>query len=495
MARMGRVSGAADDRDAKANRKRLATAATIVLDARAVIANGRRDLLEDALAVLREGVQNARSLDSLRWLATNWRLRVSLRELADAERSPWMKRAASEISRALEITFPAGWFVRNRLADELHTASTTVRSGESQGRGIWIVMALFWFASALVLLFSPLEGAGKGALLPMASLALGVAILGSSRSALPQRNQYRLWKGIGIGVIALTCAGMVAALLQGIVHPGPDVGGIVSYFFAEASGSAIAVVVSWCVFAMATEALGPILGDLLEALSRWCRPSRADVLLRHGEVWSPPELIAALRGSTARVDRVVRRRLRGLLRFHHLAQELRGDANSGPFSPAEASDRSPYRDDDDMRLGDRDKARTAREPTPTDALVMALQEGELSMGALRRDYLASLAERTTTSDDDAAARLLDEGAVLLLSAGHALSLEESRAIAWKASLRRGGFRRLQQLAKETILTEERETPTRTGVRVVADEKPPTTSEADAADTDGDALLEARRHRM
>ncbi|MDB4930362.1 MAG: hypothetical protein JWM10_2846, partial [Myxococcaceae bacterium] len=129
----------------------------------------------------------------------------------------------------------------------------------------------------------------------------------------------------------------------------------------------------------------------------------------------------------------------------------------------------------------------AADDDPTGAARRALLADPATGAAFRADLIVSFADRAAEQEDDASAVAIVLAArALLHRASQPLSPREYRMMARVASQRRGGFRRLQVIAGEALLTDDDDDGA-PRVRVAVEA-------GDADDGDGPSATEGRRGR-
>lgn len=435
---------------------KLQAAARAVEDWQGLLGARRDDLLGDALAALHAEALGARSLEALRPLAEDWTLRAALFEVAArAKHAPYVRRAATELALALEVVSPWDGRPRRRAADALLRASERLATTpEEPANAASLAVLLAATVAASVWMKGALEGDLLWATVPLAGLLAFAAVAweGSARGRGRSARQQRTAKAARVSGGAWA-AGSLALLAQASMTPTVGLGTGLLFVI-------VAVVVSLFP-AIATFALGAALRRTGAAASR---PLRR--LARRATDGAPRAPRAATWAFTAarEVD-APREALRARdAKLREVESALRGVAN-GPTAPTAAEERSPYR-----RSEAADAGGASDEPARGgDALEPLLRGRTAKARRLREHYLAHLAhEAARTEDDDAAARLVDEGAARLERAGVAMTPEERRGVARVAAWSRGGVRRLQRLAGEAMVTDDAPPPPPTGVRVQVD---------------------------
>lgn len=430
---------------AGADARRARAAVRIVVDAAEILDAGRVDLLEDALALLLAEVRGAPSLHALRWLASDRRLREALRILwKRADVGPHLAYAPLELARALEVVLPQRRRLRERAASALGRLAARVRSDPA------LFAALPVFGMLLTLVVVPLDGqlrradlfsTGRAWVALPSLFALGVllAVVGNGRRA-PET--------LGGLLAGAAFCGAVLFFVALCFGSGPWAG------VGAAAISYVALV--WLALGVTAVAgltiglvyiVGELLADRLRAVASRMLSSRCDPPWLE---WPHVELptgaaVARLRRFVGRREATLRRRDE---RLRRLEEGLRGGAQADDATDVRPRPRGPYRGGvgapDDREAGAVDE----------EALVELLSELAPRWQERREDYLAVLTRRAAEAQDDVVAEfIVVKGARALERAGLPMSVEERRAIARTASLHRGGFKRLQRLAREALVDE------------------------------------------
>lgn len=452
---------------------RLHAAKGAVADWKTLLDARREDLLGDALAALHAEALRARSLEALRPLAEDWALRAALFEvIAHAKHAPYVHRAATELALAFEAVSPWETLSRQRATDAFARLSVAMGSVPDEIVNATSLSVLFVSAAA-VSVWAKLAAEGD---LPWAAVPLtGVLALaavawegsgrGQGRSVL-QRGMAKAARASGgawaLGALAMiayasiTPLGLGMGLLFAIMTP------VFSLFPAIATFALAAALRRACAAASRP----------LRRLSR--RAASAAPRVPRATAWAFTAVRLSREDAAREVEarREARRTLDTKLR--EVESALRGGADA-PAAPAAEEERGPYRRRD--ATGD-----TAGRPTHEDDALEALLRGRTATARrLREHYLAHLAhEAAATEDDDAAACLVDDANARLERAGVAMTAEERRGVARVAAWSRGGIRRLERLAGESMVTDDAPPPP-TNVRVQADVPAHTAERGDADD--------------
>ncbi len=439
---------------------RLHAARGAVADWKTLLGAHREDLLGDALAALHAEALGARSLEALRPLAEDWELRAALFEVtARSKHAPYVHRAATELALAFEAVSPWEARPRQRIADALARLSEGVGSAPEEIANTAALSALFastvaasvWARGAAEgdLLWAPVPLIG---FIALAAVAWEGSGRGRGRSVFQRAmaNAARASGGAwGLGALALIAYASVTPLGLGM--------GLVF---------AIMTPVLSLFPAIATFALAAALRRALAAASRPLlrlsrRATGAAPRVPRATAWAFTAVRVSREDAAREVEaRREARRTRDT-KLREVESALRAGADA-PAAPAAEEEQGPYRRRDAT-------GETAGGPTHEDDALESLMRGRTATARrLREQYLAYVAhEAAAAEDDDAAARLVDDGTARLERAGVAMTTEERRGVARVAAWSRGGIRRLQRLAGEPMFTDDAPPPT-TNVRVQVD---------------------------
>lgn len=498
-------------------------AVRLIREADTALGAGRDDLVGDALAVLLTEVRETPSFSALRWLTSDTDLRAALGELPPKVRDkPYASRATAELAIALEAVAP------RRNSKWWRTAAwfDLVGSGfglESLELAAVTVMLSLTVAIPVVRLYSGVpffseQGAPflVGAVVAIAMAAVTVLPLndkGEIRIPDDQESNAPLF-------LAATSLSFLVAALVTIAQfflvwfgDGPRTG------FGHAGGAFIEIVVGVIAACMAApaavyvlRAAGFVVGAPLRAVARrlcplrgaswpveqtWAfdpiRASRATALRhfdRHVRRWKREraQVQAAIDADTRRVEE----------RDAHLLQleeALRGTATTAGRSATQTA--APYRDAGGVEIEGSPRTPTlvAAPSEEVEALWDVVQNKREGWESFRRSYVERAAHQAAASEsDDVAERVVNDVASTLATAGAPLARPERRGMALFASRARGGIRRVERVAGETILTDEDVGLQTTGVRVTAEVDVDTsTKDPGVQENEGDEI-EVGSHR-
>ncbi len=426
---------------------RLHAAKGAVADWKTLLGARREDLLGDALAALHAEARGARSLEALRPLAEDWELRAALFELtARAKHAPYVHRAATELALAFEAVSPWEALPRQRATDALARLSDALGSAPEEIANTASLAALFASTVALsVWAKVAAEGDLPWAPVPLIGFLALAAVAwegsgrGRGRSAF-QRGMAKAARASGgawgFGALALIAYAAVTPLGLGM-----------GLLFA------IMTLVLSLFPAIATFALAAALRRAFAAASRPLRRLSRRVTgaaprVPRATAWTFTAVRVTREDAAREVEARREARRTCDTKLREVESALRGGADA-PAAPAAEEEKGPYRRRD--ATGDAVGGTTHED----DALESLMRGQTATARRLRERYLAHLAhEAAATEDDEAAARLVDDGIARLERAGVAMTLEERRGVARVAAWSRGGIRRLQRLAGEPMVTDD-----------------------------------------
>jgi hypothetical protein len=493
------------------DQRRLEAAARAVLSSEELVRGGHGAIVEDAVALLHGHVRAAPSLDALAKLASRRDLRRALSSFADLHpQMLYAGRASRELAVALAVAAPGERVGRARAlrwaggdAPSALVAPAVVVAANLTAAVSLAASALLWLNGSRE--FPPpfdrwLERGllGGTAVVDLLSIALATLILGGVGSHLIVRSLERQQRDDLAGAvspaslrdysvpIAVAHFGRVFAGLGGLASVVALVGWAARRSLLDALFRQIVVtlfallpafLLSMDVFVAASLATA-LLRSAARALRRDAAPAVAPV---EPAGIAAPEWDAApvaVRPALARkrvdaaVDRWVRARdaarsarLAEERRLGRLADALKRDMGVPPADDAQADPSGTYRA---PPAAPADRVEPASDD-PTGAARLALLADPATGAAFRADLILSFAERAgAQADDESAAAIVLAARALLHRASMPLSPREYRMMARVASQQRGGFRRLQAIAGEALLTDDDPSPR---VRVEAEPEP------------------------
>ncbi len=477
-------------------RPRAAAAVTAVAASKKLVAGGQGSVVDDALALLHRYACEAPSLDALRWLATQPSLRADLVALRlDSQSRPFLHRVTSELELALEIAsprespsseelrdtsralsrfgasvhFPAAVLVLTHLAvgialaayslDALGAGSPTRPIGDE---GFWAQVGI---ADVFVVAAAQMIGGGAVALVLRADLERE-----TSEGKVPVRWGNPLWGNHSRPALTAHLTGL-AAIATGVIAA---LG--LSYRLVETESFIYLVsrfvlgllwVIPMVVASVVIYPLPMVLGRVLSWAFADARPGSEDTSAQWLRWTTRPvgvdveparRRVAEAKAVVVRArDQAKGERAREQRDAAELARRLRAEMEVAPEpTEAEPPPQGIY------RAG---QAPTADPATATydEALLTALRDPDHGM-QLRWDVVvAHAAEAGELSDDDAALAVIGRLERLLAALLDPLTVPERRTVARLASQRHGGFRRLERITGEPVLTREGEPLS--GVRV------------------------------
>jgi hypothetical protein len=509
----------------RSEQRRLEAAVRAVLASEELVRGGHGAVVEDAVALLHLRVRTAPSLDALARLAARADLRRALGRFPDLHpQMLYASRAARELAVTLAVIAPAGHRT-NRVrrwvggaADSPYLAPAAVVVANLTAAVVLTASALLWLNGSRD--FPPpfdrwLERGllGGAPVVDLISIALATLALGGTGAhlivrALERRQRADLDGAVSPASlrdytvpIAVAHFGCVFAGLGGLAGLVALLGWASERRFVDALFRQLVVTIFALVPAFLVSMLAFVAASLAVSLARSLRRSRAidgsapvdAAAPTRASAWDAASVSVRPAVARKRVDEAIgrwvrardaarRARLAEERRLAHLAEALQRDMAAPASDHPSAVSSGVYRTPPEVAA---DRV-VAPDDDPTGAARLALLADPATGAAFRADLILSFADRAGEQESDASAVAIVLAArALLHRASLPLSPREYRMMARVASQGRGGFRRLQVIAGEALLTDDDDGAPRVRVEVEA---------GDADDVDRPRATEGRRGR-